>query len=113
VFFATHAAQAADAEPAKPANNPTPWEILSAVPAAICGNPGAVNVEAGNGFLQSLTRLSPDTGVKFGGIWLADYNILMSGGSQPGASSWNSLLIASLEPRAPGREPAPLHPDLR
>jgi porin len=97
VFFATHAAQAADAEPAKPANNPTPWEILSAVPPAICGNPGAVNVEAGNGFLQSLTRLSPDTGVKFGGIWLADYNILMSGGAQPGASSWNSLLIASVE----------------
>ena len=97
VFFAMVAAHAADAEPPKSADNPTPWDILSAVPAAISGNPGAVNVETGNGLLQSFTRLSPDTGVKFGGIWLGDYNILMSGGAQPGASSWNSLLIASLK----------------
>ncbi len=74
----------------------TPGEIVSALPAAISGNPGAVNEKPGNGFLQSLTPLSPETGVTFGGIWLGDYNILMSGGAQPGASSWNSLLIAGM-----------------
>ena len=95
-FFVALAACAADAEPRESTSNPTPWEILTSLPPAISGNPGAVNAETGNGLLQSFTRLSPDTGVKFGGIWLGDYNILMSGGAQPGTSSWNSLLIASM-----------------
>ena len=43
----------------------------------------------GNGLLQSFTPLSPDTGITFGGIWLSDDNILMSGGAQPGAAIRN------------------------
>jgi len=90
IFVATVPAMAASEE------TKTPWQIVSAVPSAISGNPGAVNEKPGNGFLQSLTRLPPDSGVSFGGIWLGDYNILMSGGAQPGASSWNSLLIVGM-----------------
>ena len=65
------------------------------VPSAISGNPGEVNFDVGNGFLQGLTGPSKDSGITFGGIWLSNYSILMSGGVQPGASSWNSLLILS------------------
>ena len=63
---------------------------------AISGNPGTENFKTGNGFLQGVTGPSKDTGISYGGIWLSDYNILMSGGAQPGSSSWNSLLIASV-----------------
>lgn len=66
------------------------------MPQSVSGNPGAVNVVTGNGLIQSLTPLKRDSGVTFGGIWLSDYNILMSGGADPGASSWNSLFIAAV-----------------
>jgi porin len=83
--------------PAAPAHPPTFGEILAAPHSPISGNPGAVNFMTGDGLLQSLTPVSPDTGVHFGGIWLADYNYLIAGGADPGASSWNSLLIASVQ----------------
>lgn len=72
-----------------------PAGALQSEKPAISGNPGAVDFMVGNGFLQSLTPLKPRAGVSFGGIWLGDYNIVMSGGAQPGMSSWNSLLIVS------------------
>ena len=77
--------------------DPTTSDILNMKRAPVSGNPGAVNFSTGDGFLQSLTPLKPSTGITFGGIWLSDYNILMSGGAQPGTSSWNSLLIASMQ----------------
>lgn len=85
-------------------NSPPPQSSMSAAgnwkpffeeTGAISGNPGAVNFKTGNGTLQNLCKVNKDTGITFGGIWLSDYNILMSGGAQPGASSWNSLLIIS------------------
>ena len=79
-----------------PVQHARPYDFND-VPLAISGNPGAVNAHTGNGFLQGLTGPSKDTGISYGGIWLSDYNILMSGGAQPGASSWNSLLIASVQ----------------
>ncbi len=63
----------------------------------ISGNEGAVNFTTGDGFLQGLLKVPKDSGIEFGGIWLGDYNILISGGEQPGKSSWNSLLIASMQ----------------
>ncbi|MEO8824903.1 MAG: carbohydrate porin [Chthoniobacterales bacterium] len=65
-------------------------------PGAISGNPAAVNSKAGTGALGNFIGIPKDSGIEIGGLWLGDYNILMSGGAQPGASSWNSVLIASL-----------------
>lgn len=87
---------AARAEPL--AFSPLEREVLLApAPGAISGNEGAVNFTTGDGFLQRLLKIPSDSGIQLGGIWLGDYNILMSGGAQPGASSWNSLLITSLQ----------------
>jgi len=86
---------AAQAAPATPASEP--WQVPVPDPGPISGNEGAVNFKTGDGFLQGLLKVPEQTGVQFGGIWLGDYNILMSGGAQPGASSWNSLLIASMQ----------------
>lgn len=80
-----------------PEHTPTFGEILAAPHSPISGNPGAVNFMTGDGLFQSLTPISPNTGVHFGGVWLADYNYLIAGGAQPGTSSWNSLLIASVQ----------------
>lgn len=85
--------------PATPAPSPAAnfWQVTLSDPVAISGNAGAVNFTTGNGFLQGLLKIPLDSGIQLGGIWLGDYNILMSGGAQPGTSSWNSLLIASLQ----------------
>jgi len=102
-FSPARAAESAGSAAARPSPTPTAIEdpttsdILNMKRAPVSGNPGAVNFSTGDGFLQSLTPLKPGTGITFGGIWLSDYNILMSGGAQPGTSSWNSLLIASMQ----------------
>ena len=85
-----------EAASAPDAAAPTTSEILTQKRVPVSGNPGAVNFSTGDGFLQSLTPIKPDSGVTLGGIWLSDYNVLISGGAEPGASSWNSLLILSL-----------------
>ncbi len=87
------------APPSTPAPSPEPesWLASASNPGPISGNEGAVNFTTGDGFLQGLLKIPKDSGIQLGGIWLGDYNILMSGGAQPGKSSWNSLLIASLQ----------------
>jgi porin len=60
---------------------------------AISGNPAAAADMPGTGLAGQLLHLPEDRGLRLGGVWLGDYNILMSGGAQPGMSSWNSALI--------------------
>src|SRR5688500_8838970 len=47
----------------------------------ISANPGATNVLAGTGLLGRALGLSPDSGVRLGGLWLGDSNYLFAGGA--------------------------------
>lgn len=68
-------------------------QLRSKAPASITGNPAAENVLPGTGLAGRLLDLPEDSGLRLGGLWLADTNGLLSGGAQPGRWSWNSALI--------------------
>lgn len=68
-------------------------ESEAPTPRAISGNPAAQNVQPGTGDLGHLIRLPEASGLRLGGVWLADTNYLISGGNAPGRWSWNSALI--------------------
>lgn len=72
-----------------------PWldQLRGHVPAAISGNPAAESDLTGSGVAGRTMRLPEWTGLRLGGVWLADTNGLLSGGEQPGKWSWNSTLI--------------------
>ncbi|GHB93471.1 carbohydrate porin [Cerasicoccus arenae] len=59
----------------------------------VSGNPAAVNIDAGTGQLGELIGLTPDTGFRLGGVLLADFNWLVTGGKEPGKTGWNFLFI--------------------
>lgn len=65
--------------------------------AAVSGNPGATNFSTGTGLLGHLLGLRDEWGVRLGGLWLADANVVAAGGAQPGAWSANSALFVSLQ----------------
>ncbi len=60
---------------------------------SVSGNPAADNIVPGTGFLGRSLGLAKSSGIRVGGLWLADSNIVMSGGSQPGDVTWNSMLL--------------------
>lgn len=62
----------------------------------ISGNPGAVNVLTGTGELGKWLKIPERTGIRFGGLWMGDYNALASGFDQHGRWTGNSLLILDL-----------------
>jgi carbohydrate-selective porin OprB len=65
-----------------------------AASSAIAGNPGAVNIVAGTGALGRLLGLDPESGLRLGGVLVSDGNYLISGGTAPGKTSFNNLLVA-------------------
>jgi porin len=71
------------------AAQPTTYEAVS-------GNPAATTFSTGTGLLGHLLGLRDEWGVKLGGIWLADTNLLAAGGAQPGGWTNNSALFISL-----------------
>jgi len=62
-------------------------------PDVITGNPAAENVLPGTGLTGRLLQIPESTGLRLGGLWLADTNGLLTGGKEPGKWSWNSALI--------------------
>ncbi|MGH7212254.1 MAG: carbohydrate porin, partial [Acetobacteraceae bacterium] len=68
-----------------------------AVPLAITGNPGAVNVAAGTGALGRLLGLDPESGLRLGGVLVSNANALLAGGNAPGTASYNNLLVVDLQ----------------
>lgn len=68
-------------------------QLRGKVPNAITGNPAAVDALPGTGLAGRLLHLPEDSGLRVGGVWLADANGLLSGGAQPGKWSFNSALI--------------------
>ncbi len=63
------------------------------IPSSITGNPAVENTLAGTGLAGRILRIPEKSGLRLGGIWLADTNGLISGGAEPGKWSWNSVLI--------------------
>lgn len=88
------AGQAPRAQPAPdPAAQPKPPEKV----VAISGNPASTNVGVvGTGWLGRTLGLRDEWGIKLGGMWLADTNVVVAGGVQPGAWSNNSGLVLGL-----------------
>ena len=64
-------------------------------PVGISANPGAVNLFTGTGALGESLGIKESSGVRLGGIYLADADYLISGGLKPQHWSGNSLLILS------------------
>lgn len=62
----------------------------------ITGNPAASTVMPGNGQLGRWIGIPEDSGVRIGGVWAGDLNVLMAGGKRPGSVTWNSLLQVGL-----------------
>ncbi|HRJ71591.1 MAG TPA: carbohydrate porin [Terrimicrobiaceae bacterium] len=68
-------------------------DLAGKTPVAITGNPAVADAKPGTGFAGRLLHLPEKSGLRIGGVWLADTNGLLSGGAQPGKWSWNSALI--------------------
>jgi len=68
-------------------------QIRGTAPTSITGNPAAENALPGTGQLGRFLHLPEDRGLRLGGVWLADSNYLISGGSEPSNWSFNSALI--------------------
>ncbi|MCA0305588.1 MAG: carbohydrate porin, partial [Proteobacteria bacterium] len=60
------------------------------------GNPAASNLSLGTGWLGRTLGLKDDWGVRLGGLWLADTNLVAAGGAQPGGWTNNSALLFGL-----------------
>lgn len=64
---------------------------------AVSGNPSATDYSVvGTGWLGRTLGLKDEWGVKLGGLWLADTNIVAAGGAQPGGWTNNSALFVGL-----------------
>jgi porin len=64
---------------------------------SVSGNPAATTYSTGTGYLGHLLGLRDEWGVKLGGLWLADTNVEVAGGTQPGAWTNNSALFIGLD----------------
>ena len=72
-------------------------EAVGQTPVAVSGNPAATDFGiAGTGWLGRKLGLKDEWGVKLGGLWLADTNILVAGGAQPGGWTNNQALVVGL-----------------
>jgi porin len=69
-------------------------QLRGKVPKSIAGNPAAENNLPGTGLAGRVFHLPEKSGLRLGGLWLADTNGLISGGAEPGKWSWNSALVA-------------------
>ena len=71
-------------------------QLRGKVPASISGNPAAADSLPGTGLAGRILHLPDESGLRVGGVWLADSNGLLSGGAQPGQWSFNSALIVGV-----------------
>jgi len=66
----------------------------------ITGNPAATEVNPGTGqlgeWIAEKIGMPEETGLRLGGVGVADFNWLMAGGESPGRTSWNFLFIVGL-----------------
>lgn len=63
---------------------------------AISGNPAATTATLGTGWLGRTLGLRDEWGIVLGGLWLADTNLVVAGGAQPGGWTNNSAFFLAL-----------------
>ena len=64
---------------------------------AVSGNPSATDYSVvGTGWLGRTLGLKDEWGIKLGGLWLADTNVVAAGGAQPGGWTNNQALFVGL-----------------
>jgi porin len=64
---------------------------------AVSGNPSATDYSVvGTGWLGRTLGLKDEWGIKLGGLWLADTNIVAAGGAKPGGWTNNQALFVGL-----------------
>ena len=61
----------------------------------ISGNPGAVNIVTGTGALGRFLGLTPESGLRLGGVWIGDANGLLTGGLKPGRWGFDGLTLVN------------------
>lgn len=93
VSFLCGSALAADPPEGSPEDVSFLDHLRGHAPGSISGNPAAVESMPGTGLATRLLHIPEWTGLRLGGVWLADTNGLISGGQNPGKWSWNSALI--------------------
>jgi carbohydrate-selective porin OprB len=81
------------AAPSPESPSPLVDQFLGNPPKSVTGNPAAESDVPGTGLAGRLLHLPKESGLRIGGLWLADSNGLISGGAQPGKWSFNSALI--------------------
>lgn len=79
--------------PPAPAGTPSETEKV----AAVSGNPAATTYSTGTGWLGRTLGLKDEWGIRLGGLWLADTNVVVAGGATPGGWTNNSALFIGLE----------------
>jgi len=62
----------------------------------VSGNPAAITDRVGTGNLGRWLGIPEETGIRLGGVWVGDMNVLMGGGAKPGSVTWNSLVLAGV-----------------
>lgn len=72
-----------------------PAPVADPAVAAVTGNPAATTFTTGTGQLGHWLGLRDEWGIRLGGLWLADANLLASGGLHPGTWTFNSALFVS------------------
>lgn len=72
---------------------PTPSDSTAS---SISGNLAAVNIVAGTGLLGRALGIDPDSGVRIGGLWVGNANVLLAGGQKSPQDTYNSLLVTDL-----------------
>ncbi len=90
-------ALAGEASRAQPAPDATTQASRPERVAAVSGNPAATDFGiTGTGWLGRQLGLKDEWGVTLGGLWLADTNVVVAGGVQPGGWTNNSALVIGL-----------------
>ncbi len=65
--------------------------------ASVSGNPASTDYSVvGTGWLGRTLGLKDEWGIKLGGLWLADTNLVVAGGAQPGGWTNNQALFIGL-----------------
>ncbi|MPZ36148.1 MAG: porin [Rhodospirillales bacterium] len=73
------------------------WQAMGQASPAISGNPSATDYSiVGTGWLGRTLGLKDEWGIKLGGLWLADTNLVAAGGTVPGGWTNNQALFIGL-----------------
>src|SRR5207249_2889243 len=95
VSLALFAGQAQAQSPPDPAGTPSATSAPKKV-SAVSSNPAAVNESTGTGWLGRTLGLRDEWAIRLGGVWLADTNVVVAGGANPGGWTNNSALFIGL-----------------